>query len=138
MKALLVLLIFSLITSEFLVLSDEQKDSSEVKNDGLENKAELKVEEENVEINKEGSTNIDKNQEEIKTTENSQDDSKPNEEASIDDRIKTFPRKMLARRREEHLQLLKGIAQNPKYEWRFQLVELGVTKVILMSLIHRD
>lgn len=42
----------------------------------------------------------------------------------------TFQKKMLARRREEHFALLKGVAQNQKYEWRYQLVEIGVTKVI--------
>lgn len=43
---------------------------------------------------------------------------------------KTFQMKMLARRREEHFSLLKGIALNEKYEWRYQLVQIGVTKVI--------
>lgn len=52
-------------------------------------------------------------------------------ETLIDDKSKTLPRKMLARRREEHLQLLKGIAVNPKYEWRYQLVEIGVKKVLV-------
>lgn len=46
-----------------------------------------------------------------------------------DDKMKTLPKKMLARRREEHLALLKGVATNAKYEWRFQLVEIGVNKV---------
>ncbi|KAG5682519.1 hypothetical protein PVAND_011867 [Polypedilum vanderplanki] len=52
-----------------------------------------------------------------------------NRENENEDKLKTFPKKLLARRREEHLVLLKNIAKNPKYEWRFRLVEVGVTKV---------
>jgi hypothetical protein len=45
------------------------------------------------------------------------------------DKSKTFHMKMLTRRREEHLRLLKMIGENPKYEWRFKLVSTGVSKV---------
>lgn len=54
-----------------------------------------------------------------------------NEKSNNINEIKTFQKKMLARRREEHLALLKGIAQNEKYEWRYQLVQIGVTKVLI-------
>lgn len=58
------------------------------------------------------------------------------DENNVEDMMKTLPKKMLARRREEHLALLKGVALNPKYEWRYKLVEIGVTKVNRKILIR--
>ncbi|XP_070500070.1 uncharacterized protein [Chironomus tepperi] len=46
----------------------------------------------------------------------------------IYNKLKTFPKKLLARRREEHFTLLKMIANNQKYEHRFQLMVIGLTK----------
>lgn len=118
MRTWLMLLSFILIISEILVLSEEQKDEENFKE---------KIHSIYEEMYEELTFDKAKVKNEEKDSENVTHDIK-NEE-SADDRIKTFPRKMLARRREEHLQLLKGIANNPKYEWRFQLVELGVAKV---------
>jgi hypothetical protein len=155
MKNVLVLLIFGVITSELLVLCDDQIENQKIQEEILkiqksssgpdpfaddpktpENKQEEKLNEKPIESikapeNKNEELKLSEEQakkDDTKASENIKEEAKVNEE-SMDDKIKTLPRKLLARRREEHLQLLKGIATNAKYEWRYQLVEIGVAKV---------